>query len=90
MNTFLELLENETHILNEVSRTVKKVIRKGKVIKKKSCPKGYKLVGNACVKMNKAEAMKRSRGAKRGGRKGKAARIRTRAKSNRIRRNRGM
>jgi len=42
----------------------KKVVRKGKVIRKLMCPPGYKAVDGKCVRMSPAERIKRSRSAK--------------------------
>ena len=64
----------------------KKVIRKGKIVKKPVCPKGYKVVSGKCVKMSAGEMVKRSRSTKRAQKKiqnsgAKAKLIRSRAKS---------
>ena len=64
--------------------TKKKVIRKGKLIKKTFCKKGQKAVGGRCVAMKSTERSKRKRSTKKGAikRKGKASRIKKkRAKS---------
>ena len=75
-------------ILDEVSRVVnesdaiwedivdemkkKKVIRKGKLIKKLMCKPGKKALGNKCVVMKASEKAKRRRMAKKGAIKRKA------------------
>ena len=68
----------------------KKVIRKGKLVKKTICPKGFKAVGGKCKKMSPAEIRKRKKSAKRAQKKiqagGKSAiLLRKRAKSMRKR-----
>ena len=68
--------------LNEATK--KKVIRKGKLIKKTFCKKGQKAVKGRCVAMKSTERSKRKRSTKKGAikRKGKASRIKKkRAKS---------
>jgi hypothetical protein len=68
----------------------KKVVRKGKLVKKAICPPGFKVVSGKCVKMSPAEARKRAKATKKAQRKiqagGKAAKlVRSRAKSMRKR-----
>lgn len=91
---FDELLEQEykeLELLSEVTAKRKRVIRKGKVTKKRKCPSGYKLVdGKRCKKQSAGEKRKRSRGAKRGSRKGKAARRRSFQRSIKKRRRYGL
>jgi hypothetical protein len=68
----------------------RKVIRKGKVVRKGFCPKGFKAVGGKCVKMKPGEKLKRARSTKKAQRKiqasgMKAQLLRKRAKSMRKR-----
>ena len=68
----------------------KKVVRKGKLIRKLICPPGFKAKKGKCKKMSPTEAKKRSRSAKRSQKKlhasGKSALLlRKRAKSMRKR-----
>jgi hypothetical protein len=80
---------HEPEQLNERTFTRKKVVRKGKVIKKKVCGPGFRLVGGRrCIRQKPAERRKRRIGARIGNRKGKAARMRTRTRSLRVRRRR--
>ena len=73
-------------IIQEVAPTRKKVVRKGRVVRKKDCPKGYTLVGGSrCVKQSAGERRTRKRAGKRAARKGKAARKLSRKRSQRIR-----
>lgn len=78
--SFLILLEESEkqldNVIAEVAIKRKRVIRGGKLIKKKDCPKGYKKVGNRCVKMSSSERLTRKRAGRKAGRKGKAARRR--------------
>lgn len=77
--------------LDEVAK--KKVIRKGKMIKRLPPKKGYKVVGNRYVRMKPTESKKRSRSAKRGARKARvknASRQRKMKKSLRKRKGRGL
>ena len=64
----LEILTSD-HI-NEIEW--KKVIRKGKVIRKLMCPDGYKAVDGRCMKMSPQETIKRKKAAKKNARKMKA------------------
>ena len=83
----LEMMEEEI-LICEVR--YKKVIRKGKVVRKPVCPDGFKFAGGKCVKMKTSEKLKRSRSTKKSQRKvqnsgQKAKLIRSRAKSMRKR-----
>ena len=71
----------------------KKVIRKGKLVRKTFCKKGQKAKGGKCVAMKSTERTKRKRKAKKGAikRKAKAGRIRKkRAKAMKKRRTMGL
>jgi len=57
-------------IVGEMQR--KKVIRKGKLVKKLFCKPGKKALGNKCVVMKATEKVKRKRMAKKGAIKRKA------------------
>ena len=76
-------------ILTEI--TWKKVIRKGKVVRKPTCPPGFKAVDGSCTKMSGSERRKRAKSTKRAQKKlwnsgGKAAKLlKRRAKSMRRR-----
>ena len=74
----------------EVAFKKRKVVRGGKVIKKKKCPSGYKLVGNRCVRQSASERMTRKRAGIKSSRKSKAARVRNRKKSFRLRKRRNL
>lgn len=75
----------------EVRAVKKKVVRGGKLVKKKKCPPGYKLVdGKKCVKMKSTEKLARRKGAKRGNLKGKSKRKISRKKSLKVRSRRGL
>lgn len=91
---FLKLVEieldNLDEILTEVRAVRKKSVRGGKVIKRKDCPKGYKLVGSRCVRMGSKERMTRKRAGKRSARKGKAQRRTNFRKSTRLRQRRNL
>ncbi len=76
---FNELVEAELQeveeLLEEVRAVRKKSIRKGKVVRRKDCPPGYKLVGGTrCVRMKSREKITRRRAGKRSARKSKSAR----------------
>ena len=83
------------NIINRMNKVIseiafKKVIRKGKIVKKPVCPPGFKAVGKKCVKMSGAEKRKRSLATKKsqkkiqaGGKKTKL--LKSRAKSMRKR-----
>lgn len=81
--------EEQINYLNELIEAAavrKKVVRKGKMIIKKDCPPGSKLVdGRKCVKIPAAQRAKMSRIAKKTAKKGKAKRMRTRKRSLRVR-----
>lgn len=84
----IELPEDDEPI-TEAAPKRKRVVRGGKVIKKKQCPHGFKLVGGTrCVKQSSQERRARRIAAKRGAKKGKAARKRSRMKSLRLRKRR--
>ena len=89
----IDEIEQELHAelerLDEVAVKRKKVVRHGKVIKRKVCPHGFKLVdGIRCVRQGAGERRRRSKGARRGARKGKSARKRSRMRSLKIRKRR--
>ena len=63
-----------------------KVVRRGKVVRKLRCQPGSKLVGRRCVRQTSKERIIKSRAARKGARKGKVKRIRTRARSIKVRR----
>ncbi len=74
--------------LNEIK--FKKVIRKGKLVRKAVCPPGFKAVKGKCKKMKPGERLKRARSTKRAQKKiqstgTKAKLLRARAKSMRKR-----
>lgn len=75
---FTDLVESELNALDEILTEVravrKKSVRGGKVIKRKDCPHGYKLVGNRCVRMKTKERLTRKRAGKKSARKSKALR----------------
>lgn len=60
METIFECINN----LIEEAVKFKKVVRGGKVMKKLSCPPGYKSVNGRCVRMNSMEIRKRKKAAK--------------------------
>jgi hypothetical protein len=59
-------MEIKEYIQNKILQEIefKKVIRKGKVVKKKICPDTAKVAGNKCVKMTASEKLKQSKAAK--------------------------
>ena len=68
----------------------KKVVRKGKIVRKPICPPGFKFSGKKCKKMSATEMRKRSKATKKSQRKiqsggKKAGLLRKRAKSMRKR-----
>jgi len=90
---FIELAEAELQELDEflieVRAIRKKSIRKGKLVKRKDCPPGYKLVGGRrCVRMKSKERIVRKRAGKRSARKSKSARRVSYKRSIRIRQRR--
>lgn len=74
----------------EIAFKRKKVVRGGKVVKKKKCAAGFTLVGNRCVKQSASEKMTRKRAGVKSGRKSKSARVRNRKRSFRLRKRRGL
>lgn len=77
--TFIDLVESELEeldeLLTEVRAIRKKSIRKGKVVRRKDCPPGYKLVGGTrCVRQQSKERITRKRAGKRAARKSKSKR----------------
>lgn len=65
----------------------KRVVRKGKIIRKLICRKGFKAMGGRCIKMAASERRLRAKMAKRGAKKRRAKKssmLRSRAKSMRI------
>lgn len=76
-------------IIQEVAPTRKKVVRKGRVVRKKDCPPGYRLVGGSrCQRISGARRAKLRRAGKRAARKGKAKRRISRKRSLRVRKRR--
>lgn len=81
-----DIFENDIEdFLQEKTPTRKKVVRKGKVQKKKTCPDGFKLVDGKCVRQKADEKRKRSRAAKKSNKTGKAQRKRSAERSRRVR-----
>tara|TARA_R110002020_G_scaffold44075_6_gene127365 strand:- start:1793 stop:2083 length:291 start_codon:yes stop_codon:yes gene_type:complete len=77
-----QLKEMIREIIDElVEAKKKKVIRKGKLVKKTFCPKGQKAKGGKCVPMKAKERTKRKMKAKKGA-------IKRKAKSTRIKKKR--
>lgn len=82
--------EDDTEEVDEelISELVKKrVVRKGKIIRRVFCKPGFKAMGNRCIKMTSKERRVRKKAAKRTARKVKAKKATTqrhRAKSMRI------
>lgn len=60
-----------TQLDEELSERTKKMVRGGKVIRRKVCPKGKKLLDGKCVRITSSEKIARTKGAKRGARKKK-------------------
>jgi len=54
-----------------ITEKFKKVVRQGKIVKKKVCRPGFSLKDGKCVKTKAAEKRKRAKGAKRGAKKKK-------------------
>ena len=75
MDEINEVIEECNKILDEAKR--KKVIRRGKVVRKLFCPKGQKALKGRCVAMKGKERAKRKLKSRKGAmkRKAKAARI---------------
>lgn len=90
--SFLELVEAEIQeveeLITEVRAIRKKSIRKGKLVKRRDCPKGYRLTGKRCVRMKARERITRKRAGKRAARKSKSARRVSFKRSIRIRKRR--
>lgn len=84
----IEEVFKESQELSEVRFIKKRVIRGGKVVKKKKCPKGYRLIGNACIRQKARERIRRKRAGRISARKSKAARKRNLKRSFRIRKRR--
>ena len=83
---FNELVEQ---ILTEVRAVRKKVVRRGKVIKKRDCPPGYRLVnGNRCVRQSSRERNIRRRAGRKAARKSKSKRRISRKRSVKVRQRR--
>jgi len=89
---FLELIEEELDKIDEllVEITARKTrrVRGGKVVRKRKCPRGYKVQGTRCVKQKSKERLTRRRAGRKAARKGKAARKRTFKRSIRLRQRR--
>jgi len=88
LDEMIELYEDDEIMICEIK--YKKVIRKGKILKKAVCPPGFKATGGKCVKMPAKERLKRARSTKKSQRKVqnsgmKAKLLRSRAKSMRKR-----
>lgn len=84
----MDLLEKIDILLTEIK--FKKVIRKGKIVRKPLCPAGFKVVNGKCVKQSPTEHRKRAKATRKAQRKiqsgGKAGiLLRKRAKSMRKR-----
>lgn len=89
--SFEDILETEQFDLDtlvEVMARRAKRVRKGKVVKKRKCPHGYKLDGKRCVRQGSKERMRRKRAGRKASRKGKAARRRNFKRSIRLRQRR--
>lgn len=85
---FLEKIEQA---LKEVTAVRKRVIRHGKLVKKRDCPPGYTLKDKTrCVRQSAKERIRRKIAGRRAARKGKAARKRNIKRSNRIRARRSL
>jgi hypothetical protein len=80
---------DDSQIIQEVTPTRKRVVRKGRVIRKKDCPPGYRLVGGTrCVRQKARERITRKRAGRRAARKSKARRAATRRRSVKVRQRR--
>lgn len=89
--SFEDLLESEQtelDIIVEVTARRIKRVRKGKVVRKRKCPHGYRLVGTRCIKQGSKERIRRKRAGRKAARKGKAARRRNFKRSTRLRKRR--
>ena len=89
--SFEDILESEQNDLDTIvevtARRVKRV-RKGKVVRKRKCPHGYRLSGTRCIKQGSKERIRRKRAGRKAARKGKAARRRSFKRSTRLRQRR--
>ncbi len=88
LDEMIEIYDDDEILICEVK--YKKVIRKGKILRKAVCPPGFKAKGGRCIKMAAKEKLKRARSTKRSQRKVqnsgmKAKLLRSRAKSMRKR-----
>lgn len=83
---FSEIVSQELQSLEEVAVRRKRVVRHARVIRKRTCAPGFRLVNGRCVRQSARERLNRKRGAIRGDRKSKAQRIRSRRRSLRVRR----
>lgn len=91
LESLLDGMDLESEDLEEAVK--KRMIRKGKVIKRLPPRKGYKIKGNRYVRVDPTEKKKRSRGAIRGARKSRmkaAKKLRTMKKSLRKRKARNL
>ena len=79
--------------LNDIFEvTVRRVrsVRKGRVVRRKTCAPGYKLVNGRCVRQSAAERMRRRRGAIKGNRRNKSIRRRNQRRGMRLRKRMGL
>lgn len=80
---------DESQIIQEVTPVRKRVVRKGRVIRKKDCPPGYRLVGGTrCVRQKAKERITRRRAGRKASRKSKSKRRQTRRRSIKVRQRR--
>jgi len=79
--------EQDTILTEVTARRVRRV-RKGKVVRKRKCPHGFKLDGTRCVRQQARERIRRKRAGRKAARRGKAARKRNFKKSIRLRQRR--
>lgn len=86
--------EHIKNLLSEVVTTgsgqIAKVVRHGKVVKRRICPPGYKLEDGVCRIMSASEKRARSRGAVSANRKSTWKRIKSRRKSMNVRKKRNI
>ena len=76
-------------VIQEVTAIRKKSVRRGRVVKRRDCPKNYRLVGGKrCVRMKSKERITRKRAGRKAARRGKAARKRQFKRSIRMRQRR--
>lgn len=76
IDEILELYEDDEddeddEEIDEVKAKRKKVVRKGRKVRKKMCPRGYKKVDGKCVRQSASERRTRSKAAKRAAKKRK-------------------